>query len=443
MRIWIASFALVFSFSLNAQEEKLSYSLQEAQNYATDHAYEIIGSNYDLRMAQKKVWETIALGLPQVNTQANYNNNLDLQTSFLPGEIAGAEAGTLVPVTFGQQFTADATLSVSQLIFDGSYLVGVKASKIYTELAEDQREAVRIQVRSGVTQAYFYVLAAMENAKTLEENLASNQKLYEEAKYYYEEGLREETDVDQAKLLVSNSQNQLNDAKRSVETSYMTLKYLMGIDVEKEIDLTDKLEELIVYALLDEDENKYDLFQHIDYRILQTQFKAQELFVKNEKAGYLPKLNAFYNYGYNSSGDNWNLAKNDVDWYKFSSLGLKLTLPIFTSGQRHARVVQEEIALDQLGNKLRQTEQNLKKEVLLTQGELLKTRENYKNAQENLQLAKKIYDKTRFKYDEGVANSSELTQNEVQYIQAHTNFISSIIQLLQADVNYRNATGRL
>lgn len=420
------------------------FGLADAVSYAENHAYEVISTGYELQQAKKQIWETIAIGLPQVSAEANYNDNLEVQTSLLPAEIMGGEQGKYVPVKFGQQYTADASITATQLIFDGTYIVGLKASKVYYQLSEDKMEKVKEGIREAVTQAYFYVLAAEENYETLKENLANSQKIYEEAKAYYEAGLREDTDADQAALSVSSIESKVGEAKRSIEVARTTLKFLMGIDVNTTIELESSLDDLIATTLLKTQQNVgLQWTDHIDYRILDTQHKAQQLVVRKEKASYLPTLSAFYRYGKNTSTDEWNVFDKNTDWFNSSILGLKLSLPIFSSGMRASRVKQQKLELARVENQMNQKIQELERNKLMANSNFETAKANYLTSEKSKNLAKKIYEKTKLKYTEGVSNSFELSQNEEQYLQAHTGYIGAMLELLEANLAYEKAVGSL
>ncbi len=444
--LWIVLIGLVStSFGQNVRtRQNLTFSLEEAVAYAEQHAYEVVSAGYEMQQAKKKVWETIAIGLPQVNVTANYNDNLELPTALLPKEMMGGKKGEYLEVKFGQQYTTDATVMATQLIFDGSYLVGLKASKVFYKLSEDKLEKVKQMLREGVMQAYFFVLTAEENTKTLQENLETSQKTYEEIKAYFDEGLREDTDANQAQLAVTNIKQKLEEAKRSITVARMTLKYLLGINVDMPIKLSSTLDNLLNdVVLLSGKTQEVKLQNHIDYRILETQRKAQHLMVKREQAMYLPKLSAFYRYGKNVASHEWNVFESGHKWYTSSVVGLKFSMPIFSSGMRHSKVQQQKLGLELLEHKMNQKLQEMQKQKRLAEGDLETARANYLISVESKRLAKKIYEKTKLKYTEGVSNSFELTQNEQQYLKAHGTYIGAVLQLLNANVAYKKAVGEL
>ncbi len=443
--LWVVLIGMVgTSFGQNNKTiQNMSFSLEEAIAYAEQHAYEVVSAGYEMQQAKKKIWETIAIGLPQVNVAANYNDNLELATALLPAEIMGGAKGEYFEVQFGQQYTTDATISATQLIFDGSYLVGVKASKVFYKLSEDKMEKVKQTIKEGVMQAYFFVLTAEENEKTLQENLTASRKTYEEARAYFEEGLREDTDADQAALAVTKIEQKVEEAKRGIIVARMTLKYLLGINVDNPIKLNSKLEDLVNTTLLIEKKNEVKLKNHIDYRILETQRKTQDLLVKKEQSMYLPTLSAFYRYGKNVASNEWNVFESTNKWFSSSVVGLKFSLPVFSSGMRHSKVVQQKLGLELIEHQMSQKLQEMEKQKRLAENDLATAKANYLTSVEGKNLAKKIYEKTKLKYTEGVSNSFELTQNEQQYLQAHATYIGAVLELLKADVAYKKALGEL
>jgi len=367
-------FLLVFSgLSLKAQTEDLTkFSLQEAQSYALENSFTVKGSDYDLKVAKKKVWEAISTGLPQVSANADYSKNLDIAVSLLPAEFFGGNAGEYTPVKFGQTYATSATIDVDQKIFDGSYIVGLGAAKVFVQLSQNTKDKSEIEVKDAVAQAYYNVLIARENYKTIEENLAITKKTHFETKAYYENGFREELDVDQVMLMLKRSENQLSDAKRAISNALIMLKFTMGYEIEQEIELKNDLETFITPLRISKANSAdLDIENHIDYRIVDTQLKAQKLIIRNEQAGYLPNISAFFNYGKNTSTDVSNVYKSSVPWYKLSVIGLKLNVPIFTGFNRRSKIKQEKINYRKIEDQKYNTEQSLQKDLSISHNSLV------------------------------------------------------------------------
>ncbi|HZH72400.1 MAG TPA: TolC family protein [Mariniphaga sp.] len=419
------------------------FSLEEARQFAMDHSYILQNTKLDIVLAQKEVWKTITTGLPQVEGTANYNKFLDLPVSLIPGEFFGEEKGTYIPVKFGQDYSSDFGFTVSQLIFDGSYIVGVGSSKIYLNMAKQAAEKAAIDIREAVTNAYYLALIGMQNKQIMEDNLANSYKLLKETEAYYKNGFREELDVDQMKILVSNAENEVLKADREIKIAKVVLKYTMGYPLEKEIELTDSLATYITPLTRSKTENGFDVADHIDYRLAITNYQVTERLLKLEKSAYLPKLSGFYNYSKTAFGDDANLFKSSVSWFPSSMIGFQLNVPIFNSGQKMLNVQQAKLEQEKALNQQKLAETTLQKDYLTAAADMETAREKYENDVESHQLAERILNKTKIKFSNGLSSSSEISQFESQYLQAYGAYIASIMQLLQADLQLKKALGKL
>lgn len=444
IKIYMLIMAVFLSaMGLKAQQSQSVFSLEEAQQFAMENSYVLHNTRQDISISQKKVWETITIGLPQVSGSANYNAFLNLPVSLIPGEFFGEEPGTYIPVKFGQDFNSDFGIMVSQLIFDGTYIVGVGSSQIYLNLARQAHEKTEIDIRDAVTQAYYMVLIGMENKTVMEENLKTINRLYDETKAYFENGFREEQDVDQMQLMVKNAENEILKANREITVAKVVLKYAMGYELENDIALSDKLDKFLNPIIRKNNKIDFDFSTHIDYRLAHTNFQVSEKLLKLEKTTYLPRLSGFYNYSKTAYGNDANLYKSNVSWFPSSLIGLQLSVPIFNSGQKMLKVQQAKIEMEKASNQKRLAEITLQKDYLTASAEMESALERFQNDEENRELAEKILDKTKIKFNSGITSSTELSQIETQYIQAYGAFIGSTMQLLQSDLKLKKVTGKL
>ena len=446
--------ALTLSSTTTAQEVQ-EFSLKEAQKYAVQNSYVIQNSGLDVEIAHKKVWETITIGLPQINGNAEYIKNIDAAKSPLPVAIIpkdfwpelGIPDDTPVdatfPISFAQKYNSSWGFSIDQLIFDGSYLVGIGSAKIYLQLAIQGKEKTEIEIKHGISQAYYMVLVAQENLAVMKENLGNSEKLLSDAKALYQNGFAEEQDVDQMQLLTQKAENEILKAEREIRVAKMVLKFTMGVDVESEIELTDKLEQF-TDPLLNNSETNYgfDFNSHIDYRMLGTQSLISEKLLKLEKSAYLPKVNGFYSWNKTSFGDNANLFKSSVPWFKSSILGVNITVPIFSAGQRISKVNQAKMEYEKSLNDQKQAVQSLQKDYLSAVADVESAVDQLKNDIDNKKLAARIHKKTTIKYNNGLISSTELSQTETQYIQSQGAWVGSVLQLLDAKINLEKAIGK-
>lgn len=422
-----------FNFISAQSDSSMEFSLNSAQEYAIKHNYDVQNSNYDIQAAKKKLKEVMANGLPQINGSIEYNNLLDIPTQIIPGEIFGGEPGSSIAVQFGKQHNATTALSVSQLIFNGSYIVGIQASKIYLKFTEENSERSQIKVKETVTQTYYLILVAEENLRILQASFENLKKTLFEIEEQYKEGFVEETDVKQLQISVSRLKNNINTVEEQIYVTYMLLKFQMGINLKQNISLTDSLGEILasvnVPTLIS---TKFNINQNINYRLLTTQERIAELSLKNEKSKFLPTITGFAAYQLNAQRDEFDLHHSGKDWYPTTLVGIQLSLPLFNSGARVYKIQQSKIALKQVRINKQKVAQGLQLEFSSIKTKLSSAYDNYQNNKDNMYLSKEVYDITLEKYDEGISSSLDLIQIHNQYLMAQSEYIISMSELLNA-----------
>lgn len=413
-----------------------SLSLNQVCDYAVQHSINTANARLDVAMARKKIWETTATGLPQLNASVSYNNNLDIPTTLVPAQIfdPDAEPGTFLALKFGTQHNASLDITATQLIFSGSYIVALQASKVYLQFSQNSLEKSEIDTRATVSGTYYLILLAEDSKKTLEASLENLKKTLFETEEMHKAGFVEDTDVDQLQLSVTDLENSIKSMDRQIRITYRLLKFQMGMDLDKEIRLSDSLD--TVFAQIDSGKlltEPLDLESHIDYRILETQVKSQKLLLKRQISEYLPTISAFATHQQNAMRDSFNFfKKSDDQWFPTTVVGLNISIPIFSSGMRAAQVAQLKMELKKAKNSQKQVADGLRLELMQARSAFEDAVEKKESTQKNVRLAEKIYEKTRVKYREGISSSLELTQIHNQYLTAHSNYLSAMVELLNA-----------
>lgn len=429
IRVWLLASLLILvagSGELGASPVgELSFTLTEAQTYALQHSYAAQGAALDVDVAKKEVWKTIAGGLPQVSGTINYQHNFEVQSNVIDF------GGQKQVIKFGTPYNTSAGISVNQKIFDGSYFIGVGASRVYLDLAKGQRKKTDIEVRSAVANAYYLVLAAEENERILRANLEANGVLLKETTAYYENGFREESDVQQVELLVRQAENRLAEAKRQIVSSRAVLKFAMGIDISRTIVLKDDLDVHTGGALKrGTGDHAWDVENHVDFQLSALNTRAQELLLKNEKASYLPRLSLFYNWNASAMTETANVLSGSTDWFTSSAVGLSLNIPIFSSTKRMASVAQAKVNVKKAMVQQTKTRQDLQKNYRVAVSGFATSKEKYHSSKRALELAEDIYRKAVVRFDNGIASSTELNQLQDQYLQSSSGLIAATLDLL-------------
>ncbi len=425
------SFLLFTAIGFPQQQKHHTFTLEEAITFALDSNYASINARRDIAKAIKQKWETTAMGLPQINGNVSYNNNLKQPVMLIPAEFGGGAPGTFLPVVFGTKQNLNAVATLNQLIFDGSYLVGLKAAKAFLSYSENFNEKTRQEVRKGVINAYGSVLLSQELIDIFEKNKANLEKNLYETRKIFENGLTEEENVEQLEITLLDIDTQLNNARRTQAIAKQMFNLALGIDVEATVILTANLDELaqenISLSLLDASLN---IENNVDYKIGYN-FVQQRYFENRlEKSKALPRLSAFVNYGTSANSEDFSFFNGDQTWYQSSLLGVSLNIPIFSSGQRSAASQRTKIALDQAKTDLERTKQQIKLDLTTAQSNYLFAINNYENSKKNLALAERVENKNQIKFTEGLSSSFELRQAQTQLYTAQQQYFQAMLNVI-------------
>jgi len=426
--LFLMCFSVVFS-----QDTPTSFTLQEAIDYALENNRQAKNAARDIEAAKQQKWETTATGLPQLDANINYQNNLKQQVSLVPAEFFGGQPGEFAEVIFGTKQNVNATATLNQLLFDGSYLVGLQSAKVFLEISENAKTKTDLEVREAVINAYGNVLLSEESVKILESNVAVLQKNLNETTKIYENGLEEQESVEQLQITLSNLKSNLNNANRLKSIAYQLFNITLGIDYNTNTTLTDTLENLTLENIsLEILSQELDVTSTIDYRIAANDRKSKELLLKLEKSKALPQLSAYLNGGYLGFSNEFTFFDNDQNWAGFSSFGLNLNIPIFSSGKRSAATQRAKINLEKSKDDLTETEQRLYLQIETAKSNYKFAIEDYDNKKQNLALAERIEQKNQTKFFEGIGSSFELRQAQTQLYTAQQELLQTMLDVINA-----------
>ncbi len=433
MKIKLTCLLFFVSFTFFAQEEQkeYSFSLEEAIEYAIDSSYNAINARRDIEAAIKRKWETTADGLPQIDANIDYQNNLKRPVQLLPAEITGGPPGTFIPVQFGTKQNLSATATATQLLFDGSYLVALRASKTFLDYTNTTTQKTLLEVRKSVIDAYGNVLLAQELVTILESNQTTLQKNYDETKEIFENGLQEEEAVEQLQITLLQITNQLNNAKRLVGITQEMLNLTLGIPLTHKITLTEDLdnlaEENISLTLMN---TEGSIEENLDYKLAQNLIEQREHEYNLERTKALPRLTTFLNYGTTANSEKFTFLNDNQQWFQSSIWGVSLNIPIFSSLKRSAKTAQARIALDQAETQFDQAKEQIRLQIDRAKNDYQFAIENYQTAKQNLRLAERIENKNQIKFTEGLATSFELRQAQTQLYQTQQEFLESMLEVI-------------
>ena len=430
-------FFMVFSWQFNfAQTQPEAVSLEEAIAYGEQNNRNIQKASMEIKKAYKDQWSTIAIGLPQISASASYQNFIELPTSLIPAQFFGGNEGEFAEVQFGTPQTMTGGVTVQQLIFDGSYIVGLEASKIFLMISENIFEKTLIEVRKNIVNTYSSVLLARENIEFLEQNKENLNNNLKELNQLFKNGFEEEESVEQLRLTLSGIETQLRYIKNLERITLKMLKLMMGFPTDSPLFLSDTLEKLTNESLFKmEIPKNLSLSNNIDVKIAKNNLLSETLLYKYERSKGLPRLSAFLNGNYTGNSETFSFTESEQKWFGAALFGINLQIPIFSSLRRSVLTQKAKISVSQAENDLTETQERISIEVQAAENEYKLAVENYFTNKENLALADRIQQKNQTKYFEGVASSFELREAQLQLYNAQNNYIKSIQDVIQKKVS--------
>lgn len=421
---------------LSHAQGPVSLSLSQALDMAGKQSYAVQASQLEAEKAEAKIKEITGMGLPQVSATGSLQNYLKVPTMVVPDFFGGPD---LLKVQFGVPWTAAGVVQLQQLIFDGSYLVGLRATRELRTKSVKDLEQTAVNARVQAAKAYLGVLAAEEGIRLIGESLPILEKTSTELKAMFDQGMVESTDADRITVQLEETRNQQRNLQQQARVARAYLNLVLGLPTGTPVTLTDALQPLLddpaEASLADA---AFDVNQHVDQQLAQSMLRLGELDMRNKKAAYLPQLTGFINYQQQFNYTKFEITNNSW-WFPASIWGLQLNVPIFSSGMRHQQVKQAKLAMEQADVNLKATEQRLLAEKEQQQAVLRAAQDSYETGKRNLALSKSIFDRTSVKFTEGVSSSFELTQEHGNYLTTQQTYIQRIVDLLQARTDMRKA----
>jgi outer membrane protein TolC len=474
----ICGLMLIGSFAQAQLQAVRSFTVEEAVAYALKNKAEAKNAKLNQDQAKARNWEIIATGLPQLSGGVDYtyyfkrpllpalNDIFGGQTegtiqlyrgisnmttdpafkAFLEGSIQGLEASRGEPIYFQLKHNVQAAVQLTQLIFDGRYFIGLKATKDFTRTAYLTKAVSDQDVRYNVKKAYYQAQAAQQAQSLLRENLSIVEKLVADTREVYKAGFIEELDVDRLELILANLQNQIQTQTQLAEIAMANLKFQIGMSMKEQIVLTERLNDL--REKVQPVTSDFTPSKRPEYELLQTAIRIRGYDVKQREAGYYPSLVGFVNYSGSSQVNDFNTifqsnsaAASGNNWFQTGIVGLSLKVPIFDSGSRNANVKQAKIEQEKTKNDFDNFMKGLELQIKVSETTYTSSLYEEQNTQKSLTLSEKIYNKSRIKFKEGLGSSFELVQAEQDFTTNQLRKIQATLGVLNSKADLDKAQG--
>ncbi len=419
-------------------------SLQDCIDYSLENSPEVKNARLDVKSAEYKIKETTGIGLPQIGLEGQGMRNIDVQKQFLPANAFDDSApdNVVVPLGFGVDWSSQMALNVNQIIFDGSYLVGLQASKTYKELFERSEKQTKIDKAEAVSNAYYAVLVGETRLELLKQNVIRVDSILVNTKKMYDNGFAELLDVQRLTISRNNLSVEIGRVEDFTRLNKRLLKFQMGMDLEDEITLSENLESF-VSSIEPMNDVALNPEKRIEYQILETQRRLNELNVKNVKMSYMPKLYGFYTNGFNNGALGFGDLMRFGDWQNYSYLGVSLQVPLFSGLQGRNQVKQGQIDIQKNENDMAMFRQSVALEADRAQRDYNNNMLAMKKAQENKALAEEVLRTTTVKYENGVGSNIEVIEAETALKESETQLLIAVYDALVAKTALEKATGQL
>jgi outer membrane protein len=419
-----------------------AFSIQQALDYAKANNVQVKNALLSVQAQKETNREITAAALPNIFGTGNVINNLNIPVTLLPGEITGQPAGTFVPVRFGTKYNSTVGIQLQQTLFDGQVFVGLQARKTSVDFQLKNVEVTEELIKANIYKVYYQLVASKIQIQILDANIQRLEKLENDTRILYNNGFAEKLDEDKVSIQLTNLNTEKVKALNSIEIGYLGLKTLLGMPAKDTLELTEKITEGQIEANILADTG----FQYQDrkeYQYLELGKKLNEYNIKRYQLSYLPTLSMNAAYNKNAQRNTFDLFVKDGEWFTASFVAFNISIPIFSGFAKDAQVAKSKIDLRQTNNQL----ENLRNTI---DNEVQQARINFNSAQntlrfqkKNMELAEKVYNQTRKKYEIGTGSNIEISAAQTDLITAQNNYLSALYGAIVARIDYLKATGKL
>ena len=417
-------------------------SLKTALQYAIAHHAEVQKANLEIDKGKQLVREAISTGLPQTGFNGQMVNNLQLRSTPVPAEFFGGPPGTFQNLQFGTNWNASAGLSLEQMAFSKTWLMGLKATYAVTDFYKLMLEKTKEDVAYEVAKLYYQIQLTRTQRGLLNANLRQIEGLYKATKKQYDNGFAKKIDVDRLGVQQFNLETEITNLDLMIQQSEQALKFAMQMPLEMEIVLTDTISESTFQAV-DLSLVQPGYMQKTDLMILRKQEELYGLDEQRWKAGYFPSASLFAGYNYEWQANNLSDFGKGKFWSDFAQIGLRINVPIFDGFYKDSKIQTARLNARQSAQdyKFALLGLQLKHETAVT---TLRANQNkLKALEENRHVAEEVYRVSENRYTEGLAPITELLDAESSLRQAQSNYVGILAQLKLAEIDLLYTNGEL
>lgn len=405
-------------------QTRLSLSLQEAQQFAVEHNAAMQNAALDVKKAELERWKTLSSMLPSVKAGFDYQNMCGYKMEMNMG-------GGSISIPMDPTGTLSVTASMA---VNGAMIVGTMLQDLALEMSDINRQQTEQQTRSNVKNSYVSILIMEQTASLLDSSLANMQRLATTSQASVDVGAAEQVDADKLQVQVATLQSSINTTRRSLQMLRNSLLLQLGADVDAELVLTTPVEQILdVDNALSVLSESFNMKNNYSYQLLEKNEELAKQQVNMAWMDFSPTLSAYYQFS-----KKYHYGDKGMDMTPPNMVGFSLSVPLLTSGTRYAGVKSAKIALQETQNSRRQAEDGLRVQYNQLRYDLSSALETYDIQRRNLDVTQRVFSNITEKYKYGRASSLEVTTASSDIINAQSNYIQAVMNVISAQVALEN-----
>lgn len=443
-KIHIISLLLLLVWTSSSQaQDTYRFSLQQCIDYAVANHKNILNGRIDELSAQQKVREYLSAAYPQIDGQVQFQHFLEIPTSLIPAAAFGGPPGEFIAVQFGTTNNATAGIGVRQLIFDGLFFVGLKATKEYVELTKLNTARSEVETAAAVSKAYYSVLVAETGRQLFTTSIQQTQKALEDTRILQQNGLAEAIDVDRITVNLNNLQTEQTNIARQAELARYLLKFQMGMPQSAELILTDNVNPADFNPIAFAADEPVRLERLPEYKVLKKSIELQDINIKRYKVGALPSL--YFNGGLQAQAfrNEFNFFDTKKRWFPVSTLTFTLNVPIFDGFRKHSLIKQATYEKAKIENELKNLREGAELGANTARIQIEQSLKNMETQKRNMELAQNVVSVAQTKLAQGIGSNIEIVNAQAELSRAQINYTSALLNAYIARVDYQKSIGTL
>ena len=452
----IGTFLLLFAGLVQAQQ-KYELTVKDAVDLAFKNVLELKNAQVDYKIQEALNEETFGRALPQLTGNVGAQYYLKLPLILFPN---AADAGiynvlvkenllpsgtpipspTLQQVSFQQPWNLAIGATIQQLLFQPDVFVGLQARQTALDLNSAIIEQTKLKIKDSAYKRYYAILIAEKQLFFLNESVMRLEKLYRDDSIMYNNGFAEKLDLERVQVQLNNLKTNQSVVSNIVNVSYAALKFALGLSQKDTVLLKENLStESIKENILDE---SFAYEDRAELRTLDYTKRLQELDVKRYKMGKYPTVALAGNYSVTGQGQKF-FTSSETRWLKSSYVGINVSIPIFDGFQRKYKTQQAQLKVEKIDNNIENLKQAIDLEQVITKESMRNALLNLDIQERNLELAQRVYNTTKLKFEQGLGSSFEVLQADTDYQTAQSNYFNALYNATVAKISYQYSLGKL